>query len=78
MVQLLCSTFGRKLAALYGIDFIDADDYHPASNVGGHMIITRLSITYQYMHGARSVLGSAAAIIMKLCSMIFDAGCVSA
>ncbi|CAK0785515.1 hypothetical protein CVIRNUC_008725 [Coccomyxa viridis] len=27
------STFGRKLAALYGIDFVDADDFHPASNV---------------------------------------------
>ena len=37
-MQLLCSTFGRKLAALYGIDFVDADDFHPASNVGGHMI----------------------------------------
>ena len=37
-MQLLCSTFGRKLAALYGIDFIDADEFHPASNVGVHTI----------------------------------------
>ena len=29
-----CSTFGRKLAATYGCAFIDADEYHPAANVG--------------------------------------------
>ena len=31
---LLCSTFGRKLADVYGCNFIDADEYHPAANVG--------------------------------------------
>lgn len=35
---LLCSTFGRELADAFGCDFIDADDHHPAANIGGQSL----------------------------------------